>query len=182
MKIASSTAIALMALLIALSSLASVKAADDPVRIEIIIAENAPFRGAIALAIKYTNTSEKAVTLQSGGSSANGGFPGETFEITTKGGRKTYTIFAVDPLPQGKTLEPGKSWTRTIKDLAPVLSNSGVLVDGKHRKPTDPLPDPFGRPGKYTIRVLFESTMKNVPSVFSGKLTSNTVKFNVEMR
>lgn len=56
------------------------------------------------------------------------------------------------------------------------------MVDGKHRKPTDPLPDPFGQPGKYTIQFLFESTVKNTPSVFCGKLTSNTKMINVEMR
>ena len=64
MKIPCSTAIALMAWLIALSSPASVNAADEPVRIEISIAENVPFRGAIVLTIKYTNTSAKAVRLQ----------------------------------------------------------------------------------------------------------------------
>ena len=171
-----------MAWPIALSPLTSVKAADDPVRIEITVAAVAPFRGAIALTIKYTNTSEKVIVLQSGGSPAYGGFPGETFEITTKAGRKSYTVFGVDPLPLETRLEPGKSWTRTIKDLAPLLSSSGILVDGKHPKPTDPLPDPFGRPGKYTIRVLFESTIKNEPSVFSGKLTSNTARFDVQLR
>ena len=182
MRVARSPVIAPMAWLIALSPLTAVRAADDAVRLEITNAETAAFQGAVALTIKYTNTSEKPVSLRANGSPAHGGFPGETFEITTKAGRKTYTVFAVDPLPLETTIEPGKSWTRTIKDLGRVLSSSGVLIDGKHPKPTDPVPDPFGRSGEVAIRVLFESTVKNEPGAFNGKLTSNTVRFNRKLR
>ena len=54
------------------------------------------------------------------------------------------------------------------------------MIDGKMRRPKDPLPDPFGQTGKYAIRVLYETTMKNEPQAFKGKLTSNTVNISVK--
>ena len=156
---------------------------QPPVRLEVSVDKEVyALRGAIALTITYTNTSKRAITLGAGGAPAGEGFPGETFEVTTKAGRKTYSIFAVDPLPLAVKLEPGKSWKRTIKDLASLLSNSDVAIDGKLPQAKDPMPDPFGLPGKYAVRILFESTLKNEPNVFGGKFESNTAKFDVGLR
>jgi hypothetical protein len=158
--------------------------ADKPVRLEINLNKTEyPFRGAIALTITYTNTSKDAVVLMGSGGSPGEGFAGETFELTSGGGRTTYTIFAVDPKLDQVTIEPGKSWKRTIRDLAPVLSNTGVAIDGKVPDGTGPLPDPFGRLDEYTVRVSFQSGVKNQPRpAFNGKVESNAVKFKVVLR
>jgi hypothetical protein len=94
-----------------------------------------------------------------------------------------YTIFAVDPKLDKVTIEPAKSWKRTIKDLAPVLSNTGVAIDGKVPDGIGPLPDPFARLDEYSIRVSFQSEVKDQPKpAFNGKVESNTVKFKVVLR
>jgi hypothetical protein len=177
-----------LAAVLLLSSLA-VSAPEDekvpgtPVRLEIALDKKEyPFRGAIALALTYTNTSKEEVVLWANGSPTGEGFPGETFEITSGAGRKAYTVVAVDPKVDKVTIAPGKSWKRTIKDLAPVLS-IGVQLDGKAPRDTDPLPDPFGRVDEYTIRVSFRSAVMNQPKpAFNGTVVSNTEKFKVVLR
>jgi hypothetical protein len=157
---------------------------DNPIRLGIALDKTEyPFRGAIALTVTYTNVSKEEVVLWANGSTPGEGFPGETFEITSGEGRKTYTICAVDPEVAKVAIEPGKSWKRTIKDLAPVLSNTGVKIDGKVPRSTDPLPDPFGRLDEYTIRMSFRSAVKDQPKpAFNGKVESNTQKFKVVLR
>jgi hypothetical protein len=175
-----------MALLssLAVSAPPSDKPADGPLRLEIALDKKEyPFRGAIALTLTYTNTSDEAVVLWANGTTTGAGFPGETFEITSGGGRKTYTICAVDPKVEKVTIEPGKSWKRTIKDLAPVLSNTGVRIDGRAPRGTDPLPDPFGRLDEYTVRVSFRSAVKDQPRpAFNGTVASNAQKFKVVLQ
>ena len=158
--------------------------ADGPIRLEISLDKKEyPFRGTIALTVTYANTSKEAVVLMSNGSTPSEGFPGETFEITTGAKRTTYTIVAVDPKVGEVRIEPGKSWKRTIQDLAPVLSNTGVVINGKAPADNDPFPDPFGRLDDYTIRMSFQSAVKNQPKpAFNGKVESNTVKFQVRLR
>jgi hypothetical protein len=142
-----------------------------------------PFRGAIALTLTYENTSKEAVVLMANGSPSGEGFPGETFAVTAGRRTTTYKVFAVDPKVDKVTIEPGKSWKRTIKDLAPVLSNTGVAINGKLPLGTDPLPDPFGRPNEYTLRVSFTSEVKDQPKpALNGTVESNTVKFTVAQR
>jgi hypothetical protein len=160
------------------------KPSDSPVRLEIALDKKEyPFRGAIALTITYTNVSKDEVVLWANGTAPGEGFPGETFEITSGAGRKTYTIAAVDPEVRKVTIAPGKSWKRTIKDLAPVLSNTGVDIDGKVPRSTDPLPDPFGRLDEYTIRVSFRSAVKDQPKpAFNGTVESKDQKFKVVLR
>jgi hypothetical protein len=160
------------------------KPPDTPLRLEIALDKKEyPFRGAIALTITYTNVSKDDVVLWANGSPPGEGFPGETFEITSGAGRKAYTIFAVEPKVEKVTIAPGKSWKRTIKDLAPVLSNTGVAIDGKVPGGADPQPDPFGRLDEYTIRVSFRSAVKDQPKpAFNGTVESNTQKFKVVLR
>jgi hypothetical protein len=158
--------------------------ADKPVRLEIGLDKTEyPFRGAIALTVTYTNTSKEAVVLMINGGAAGDGLAGEMFEVTSGSGRTAYTIFAFDPRLDKVTIEPGKSWKRTIKDLAPVLSNTGVAIDGKVPDGTGPLPDPFGRFDDFTLRLSFQSEVKNQPKpAFNGKVESNTLKFKVVLR
>jgi hypothetical protein len=160
------------------------KPSDDPVRLEITLDKTEyPFRGAIALTITYTNVSKKEVVLWANGTPSGEGFPGETFEITSGAGRKTYTIRAIEPKVEKVTIAPGKNWKRTIKDLAPVLSNTGVEIDGCVPRSIDPLPDPFGRLDEYTIRVSFRSEVKNQPQpAFNGTVESGAQKFKVTLR
>ena len=162
------------------------KSAGGPIRLEIALDKSEyPFRGCIALTITYTNTSKETVVLLANGGTSGEGFPGETFEITSRFDRKKYTIFAVDPEARKITVESGKSWKRTIKDLAVVLSNSGVTIDGKGPVGIDgdPLPDPFGELGEYTIRMSFQSAVKAQPKpAFNGKVESNTATFKVVLR
>jgi hypothetical protein len=158
--------------------------ADSPAQVKISLdKEEYPFRGAIALTITYTNTSKEAVELLGSGDWSEGAFAGETFEVTSGAGRTTYTIFPVDPKLDKVTIEPGKSWKRTIKDLAPVLSNTGVAINGKVPGLRARLPDPFGRLDDYTLRVWFKSEVKDQPKpVVNGKVESNAVKFKVARR
>lgn len=141
-----------------------------------------PFRGAIALTLTYENTSKDEVVLWGNGGTTNEGFPGETFTVTVGKRTTTYTVFAVDPSVDKVTIAPGKSWKRTIKDLAPVLSNTGIAINGKV---TDlgPLPDPFGRLDDYALKVSFKSEVNNQSKpAFNGTVESNTVKFAVRRR
>ena len=162
------------------------KPAGGPIRLEIALDKSEyAFRGCIALTITYTNTSKETVVLLANGGPSGEGFPGETFEITSGAGRTTYTIVAVDPEGRKVTIEPGKSWKRTIKDLAVVLSNSGVTIDGKGPVSSDgdSLPDPFGRLDEYTMRLSFQSAVKAQPKpAFNSKVESNTAKFKVVLR
>jgi hypothetical protein len=160
-------------------------AADDPAAnpLKLTIALDKaeyPFRGAIALTITYENTSKDAVVLWANGSPAADGFPGETFEVTSGKRTTTYKVFAVDPQVDKVTIEPGKSWKRTIKDLAPVLSGTGIAVNGAAPGLIDPLPDPFGRLDDFSLRMSFKSEVNNQPKpAFNGTVESNTVKFKV---
>ena len=158
--------------------------ANTPIRLEISLDKaEYPFRGAIAMTVTYTNTSKETVVLMINGGAAGDGLAGETFEVTSGAGRTKYTIFAVDPSLDKVTIKPGKSWKRTIKDLAPLLSNTGVAINGKILDETDPLPDPFGRLDDFTIRMSFQSEVRNQPKpAFNGKVESNTVKFKVVLR
>lgn len=158
--------------------------AGGPVPLEISLDQaEYPFRGAIALTLTYTNTSDEAVVLLANGTSAGEGFPGETFEVTSGAGRTAYTVVAVEPEAEEVTIGPGKSWERTVKDLAVVLSNTGVAIDGKAPRGTDPLPDPFGRLDDYTLRVSFRSAVRDQPKpAFNGRVVSNTAKFKVALR
>jgi hypothetical protein len=159
--------------------------ADEPAPIKLTIEvdkKEYPFRGAIGVTITYENVSKDTVVLWGNGGTTNEGFPGETFEVTVGRRKTTYTIFAVDPSVGKVTIEPGKSWKRTIPDLAPVLSNTGVMIDGKHLA-ADRLPDPFGRLDDYTLRVSFRSEVRNQPKpAFNGEVVSNTAKFTVARR
>jgi RNA polymerase sigma factor (sigma-70 family) len=157
---------------------------SSPIRLEIALekAEYA-FRAAIPLTITYTNISKEAVELIANGTAPGEGFPGETFEITSGAGRKTYTINATDPQEKHVRLKPGESWKRTIKDLAVELSGTAVSVDGRVQAPDDPLPDPFGRLDDYTIRLRYDSTVKNQPAPrFNGRILSNAVKLRTVRR
>ncbi len=158
--------------------------AGGPVRLEIALDKTEyPFRGAIALTVTYTNVSKDEVVLWANGSTSGEGFPGETFEIISGAGRKTYTIVATEPQVDKVAIEPGKSWKRTIKDLAPTLSNTGIAIGDKAPRSTDPLPDPFGRLDKYSIRVSFQSAVKNQPKpAFNGRVESGVQKFKVLLR
>ena len=162
------------------------KPAGGPIRLEIALDKSEyAFRGCIALTITYTNTPKETVVLLANGGQSGEGFPGETFEISSGAGRTTYTIVAVDPKGRKITIEPGKSWKRTIKDLAVELSNTGVSIEGKGPVGIDgnPLPDPFGRLDDYTIRMSFQSAVKAQPRpAFNGKVESNTAKFKVVLR
>ena len=162
------------------------KPAGGPIRLEIALDKSEyPFRGCIALTVTYTNTSKETVVLLANGVPPGEGFPGETFEITSGAGRTIYTIVAVDPKGRKITIEPGKTWKRTIKDLAVVLSNTGVAIEGKGPVGIDgnPLPDPFGRLDKYTIRMSFQSPVKAQPKpTFNDKVESNTANFKVVLR
>jgi hypothetical protein len=160
------------------------KPPGDPLRLEIALDKKGyPFRGAVALTVTYTNVSEAAVVLWANGTTTGEGFPGETFEITSGAGRTAYTVVAVEPKVESVAIEPGKRWKRTITDLAPALSNSGVAIDGKAPRGTGPLPDPFGRLDEYAIRVSFRSAVKGQPEpAFSGTVASNVLKFKVILR
>ena len=153
----------------------------QPIRLEVSVDRQLyAFRAAISITIRYMNDSQKPVELIPNGLSANEGFPGESFEIQSDDEKKTYAIFAVDPLPSPVIrIEPGKSWTRTIEDLAPVLSNSGVTINDMDSEPDDKLPDPFGHVGPYTLRVMYEPTTREGMQM---ALESNTVSFDVELR
>jgi hypothetical protein len=174
-------------LAIALTGLLAAPEAErpaSPLRLE-ITCERAefPFRGAIPLTITYTNTTDELILLKANGSAPGEGFPGETFEITSGAGRKSYTIQAIDPAVRTVRIEPGKSWTRTIRELAVALSNTGITIDGRHLAATDPLPDPFGRLDDYTIQVRYEPTIRAQPKpAFNGTLESNVVKVKVVWR
>lgn len=163
------------------SSTESMAVPDGPVRLEIALDKKEyPFRGAIAVTITYTNVSDQAVTLWANGLAPGEGFAGETFEITSGAGRTTYTVVGIEPAVQKITIEPGKSWKRTIKDLAPVLSN-GAQINGRVSLHTDPLPDPFGQRDDYTIRMSFQSAVKNMPKpAFNGPVASKIQKFRVQ--
>ena len=158
--------------------------ADKPIRLGISLdKETYPFRGAMRLTVTYTNTSKETVVLMVNGGAAGDGLAGETFEVTSGARRTTYTIFAIDPTLDRVTIEPEKSFQRTIKDLAPLLSNTGVAVNGEVPSGTEPLPDPFGRLDDYTLRLSFQSEVKNQPKpAFNGKVESNTIKFKVRRR
>jgi hypothetical protein len=160
------------------------KPGGGPIRLE-ISADKAeyPFRSAIALTITYTNTSKETVALMANGATPGEGFAGEAFEVSSGAGRTTYTIVGVDPMVETITIEPGKSWSRTIKDLAPALSNTGVKADGRAAVEGDRQPDPFGRADEYTVRLSFRSAVRAQPKpAFNGKVESNAVKFKVVMR
>ena len=107
------------------------------------------------------------------------GFAGETFEVTSGAGMKTYTVVATEPAVQRRTLKPGQRWRRTIDELAVELSRAGV-IDGRVPRADDPLPDPFGRLDEYTIRLRYDSTIRAQPRpAFNGRLLSNTVRLVV---
>jgi hypothetical protein len=159
------------------------KPADASVRLE-IAADKAeyPFRSTIRLTVTYTNTSKETVVLLANGSPSGEGFPGETYEVTSGAGRKTYTVHGVDPAIRKIALEPGKSWKRTL-ELAEALCNTGVAIDGKALTGIDPLPDPFGRLDDYTVRLSFQPTLPALPKgAINGTLQSNTIKFKVVLR
>ncbi|QJW96932.1 hypothetical protein [Frigoriglobus tundricola] len=157
--------------------------AGAPVRLEIALDKaEYPFRGAIALTVTYTNVSKGDVVLWANGRAPGEGFPGETFEITSGAGRKTYTIVGVEPQVDKVTIKPGESWKRTIKDLAPTLS-TGVVIDSKAPRDTDALPDPFGQLDDFTIRLSFQSAVKNqAKPALNGRVESNTLKFKVRLQ
>jgi hypothetical protein len=165
-------------------AVAEEKPMDGPIRIEIALDKKEyRFRDSIPLTITYTNTSKEAVVLVANGRAPGDGFPGETFEITTGAGRKTYTVVADVPASQRIALDPGKSWKRTIKGLAADLSNTGIEIDGRAPDGTEPRPDPFGRLDDYTIKVRYEPTVQNqAKPIFGGKVESNTVKLRVVLR
>src|SRR5215469_5320247 len=123
----------LLALLVA--SLASAgyaaPAPPGPVRVEISVAKaEYPFRGPVMVTITYTNQSRGVVTLLANGQATGQGFPGETFEVTSGAGTKTYEVVAVDPAEQRVVLKPGQQWRRTL-DLAVELCRCG-RIDGRH--------------------------------------------------
>lgn len=172
-----------LAILSMSAALASVATSEQkpgpPVRLE-IATEKAeyPFRGAIPLTITYTNTSKETVVLLANGTGPTEGFAGETFEITSGSGKKTYTIMGIDPAIQRVEIKPGESWKRTIKELAVTLSQANV--NGRVLGPSDPLPDPFGRLDDYTLRLRYEPTVQNQqPPIVNQSLVSNTVKVKV---
>jgi hypothetical protein len=152
-----------------------------PLRLEITLEKKEyPFRGAIPLTITYTNISDETVILLANGTCPGEGFPGETFELTSGAGKKTYTIHGIDPAIQKIEIKPGQSWKRTIKELAVELSRPFVTIDGKMLPLTGPLPDPFGRLDDFTIKLRYEPTIgKQAKPAFNDKLESNTVKLSV---
>jgi hypothetical protein len=154
-----------------------VPAADSPVSIEIAADKKQyPFRGAIRLTVTYTNTSKETVELLANGQAYGGGFPGETFEVTSGASRTEYAIHAIDPSKGSVSLEPGKSWKREL-DLTAVLSGAD---DGKERTATDPLPDPFGRLDEFKVRLTWKSAVNiNKKPVFCGPTESNAITFRV---
>ena len=150
-----------------------------PIRIEISTPKpQVQFREAIPLTITYTNISKEQVVLTAG--LPNGlGYPGEWFDVTLGKKTKRYLIFAIDPGVQAIKLEPGKSWTRTIPSLAAELSATHAAVDGKVADGRR-LPDPFGHPGEYIIRLGYKNTVQNQPKPeFTGEATSEELKLNI---
>ncbi len=138
------------------------------------------FRAPIPLTIVYTNTSKETVVLSANGSRNGQGYPGEWFEVTFGKKTKRYEMFAIDPVGLAIKLKPGERWTRKISALAAELSGSGVSIDGKLAGNGKRMPDPFGRPGQYTIKVGYKNTVQNQPKPeFTGQITSNVAKLKV---
>ena len=152
---------------------------QDPIKLEISISKTEfPFRGSIPLTITYTNTSRDTTELLANGLAVGEGFAGETFEVTSGAGKKTYTVVAVEPAVKRITLKPGQQWKRTIRELAVELCRCNV--DGRVQTGDEPLPDPFGRLDEFTIRLRYDSTIRAQPKLaFNGRIQSNTVKFSV---
>jgi hypothetical protein len=157
------------------------KPAPGPIRLE-IEADKAEyvFRAPIRLTITYTNTSKEKVHLVANGTGSSDGFPGEIFTVTRAGERKTYHVQATDPAIKRVTIEPGKTWKRTV-GLTELLSGSGVNIN--HIELGDAFRDPFGRPDDYSVRLTYRGGVKGQPaSTFSGMVESNVVKLKVVMR
>jgi len=131
-----------------------------------------PFRSAIRLSVTYTNTTKEAVTIHgSGGIGDSIGIDLETYEVTLGKRRTAYMIHAVEPSVWKQKIESGKSWTRHL-DLTAVLSAT---------KDTTPLPDPFGKLGEYTVKLLRPtSVIVDSKPLFNGTVVSNEVKFTVQ--
>jgi len=110
-------------------------------------------------------------------------FPGETFEISSGAGRKTYKIACRRSQGPKITVER-ESWKRTIKDLAVVLSNTGVVIDER------------GPPALTGTRCRTRSAARRVRDPYlssrrsrrsrsphsTAKVESNTAKFKVVLR
>ena len=151
------------------------------IRIEISTPEpQVMFRAAIPLTITYTNISKEVVVLSANGARGGRGFPGEWFDVTLGKKTKRYMMYAIDPGGgQVVKLEPGESWARTFPSLAAELSGSGVAIDGKIAD-TRRMPDPFGHPGEYLIRIGYENTIQNQPKPeFTGQAESKELKLNI---
>jgi RNA polymerase sigma factor (sigma-70 family) len=150
-----------------------------PLKIEIALPKAEVRLGdPVPLTVIYTNTSDKPLELLASGSRGGDCFDGETYRVTWSGGtNREYTTFGTDPQVVRKRLEPGKSWKRTIKDLGAELTSGGVAVDGQSG--VEP-PPPFPAPGKYLLRLRYDSTVrKQKQPVFSGSVSSNTVRLMV---
>jgi hypothetical protein len=83
----------------------------------------------VAISITYTNLSSRPAVLLVKSNAFGEGFPGETFEITRGKAESTYTILATDAAMKRVEIGPGKSWKRTLSNLALELALPNVLAN-----------------------------------------------------